>query len=201
MSGELVELTRFPSASEAALARGRLDAEGIRSELSGEAAANALSHLGSTLVGVRLLVSQQDAERAIAILGEEPSSADLQGVDFGDDSDDEPPDSEQAELCEDLLRAWRASLIGLVLCPPLLNLYSMWLLMRHWFFAGRCRNWRVPATCAVNALVLLMVCLFVWLIANPPPGPPQYYLRDGEPLGEPMEIEIETDVQLIPVVP
>lgn len=42
-----------------------------------------------------------------------------------------PKAANRSDLPEDLIRAWRASLIGLALLPPLLNLYSTWLLIRN----------------------------------------------------------------------
>lgn len=170
MPSDLVELARFPSSAEACIARGQLECEGIRAELAGEAAASWLWHVGTAIGGVRLLVSREDADRAMDILASIAVIDETQKIDFGDDADKEHDDHE-SELPEDLVRAWRASLIGLFLLPPLLNIYSTWLLLRNGFFVARCRNWRIPAACSANLVVFTLVALFVFLIVNPPEAP------------------------------
>lgn len=194
MPGDLVELARFPSSAEASIVRSRLDAEGIRAELDGEAAASWLWHLGSAIGGVRVLINEDDADRALEILRSDTSIDESQDIDFGDKSAD-VPDREASELPIDLMRAWRASLIGFFLLPPVLNLYSTWLLFRHQFFLGQCHNWRVVATCFANAFVFALVVWFSYLIARPPEPPAQEFTSEGEP------VKYETETSTIPIVP
>ena len=156
MPGDLVELARYPSSMEASLARSHLEAEGIRAELDGEGAANWLSFIGSAIGGVRILVNDNDVHRASEILKSIGSVETAPDTDFGDDSEgDEGTNSERSDLPEDLTRAWRASLIGIILFPPLLNIYSAWLLIRNHYFVDHGHSWRVPATCLVNGMVFV----------------------------------------------
>lgn len=122
MPTNLVELARFPTSAEASVVRALLECEGIRAELGDEAAASWLWHLGSAIGGVRLLVKREDVERAVDIIGARKRIDEAHEVDFGDASEDDHPHDDRSDLPEDLVRAWRASLIGLVLLPPLLNL-------------------------------------------------------------------------------
>ena len=197
MSDDLVELARFPSSAEASIVRGRLDAEGIRSELYGEAVAGWFWHFGSAVGGVRLLVFKDNVDLAVEILDADTSIDESWDIDFGDESSEDINDSEESQLPEDLIRAWRASLIGFLLLPPLLNLYSTWVIIRNNFFMGRCRNWRVPATCVANAILFALVIRIVFLIASPPPPPPQLFT----PNGKVMEVEFETETIKIRLVP
>jgi hypothetical protein len=178
----LVEVRRFSTAAEASIVCGRLECEGIRAQLAGEEAANCLWHLGTAIGGVRLLVNREDARRAVDVLRSVAAIDDLDDIDFGDRSDEPCRDDAPAELPEDLLRAWRASLIGVVLLPPILNIYSMWLLFRHRFFLRRCRDWRVLAACVVNAVVLGLVGLLVLPILLPRQQLPMYFAPDGQPV-------------------
>jgi Putative prokaryotic signal transducing protein len=195
MLGDLVELAQFPSSAEAAIVRGRLDAEGIRSELDGEAMASWFWYFGSAVGGVRLLVSEDDVDRAAELLGTDASIDETHHIDFGDESDHDDSESKGSQIPECLTRVWRASLIGFLLFPPLLNLYSTWILIRNGFFIGRCRNWRVAAACVANAVVFALVILIVFLIANPPPPPPQYFTPDGEP------VDVKHETKTIDLLP
>ena len=207
MPGDLVELARFPSSAEASIVRCRLDAEGIRVKLDGEAMASWFWHLGSAIGGVRLLVDEDDIDRALEILGSATSIDEMHDIDFGDESGDDVGDSEESELPEALVRAWRASLIGFLLLPPLLNVYSTWLLFRHRFFVGRCRNWRVLATCSANVVFFTFLASVIFLIAKPAPPelPTLFFSRDGElfdgaPIdGAPIDgAPIEVEIPLVP---
>jgi hypothetical protein len=225
MSGRLVTVATYLNAAEARLARAALVGAGIRAVLSNDATSDVLSHVGTALGGVKLIVDEKDAERAVAVLagdsagdggvtkpagpwncpqcGEEnpaefqscwscqaeygatgeanigadadaashgaaPPSADEGPVDFTyrDESaaaestsvasrstedklnpyasplkvapPPETPDEEVDEEAEATVgRAYRAALIGIILCPPLLNVYSVWLLMSVALTKGR----------------------------------------------------------------
>ena len=190
VSNDLVELGRFPSSAEACLVRSQLECEGIRAELAGEAAASWLWHFGTAIGGVRLLVQRVDVERAMQIIGSVGAIDDMEAVDFGDESEELATDDARPELPGDLVRAWRASLIGVLLLPPILNVYSIWLLFRHDFFIGRCRNWRVAASCTVNAMVLGLVVLIMLLIWLPREPLPEYFAPDGQPVHKTLTIPI-----------
>lgn len=195
MATNLVELARFPTSAEAAIVRAQLECDGIRAELGDEAAASWLWHLGTAIGGVRLLVRREDAEHALDIMGTPNAIDESLDIDFGDDTEDDHPHDDRSGLPEDLIRAWRASLIGLVLLPPLLNLYSTWLLLRNGFFIGRCRNWRVLASGAANAMVLAAAIAVVFLVASSSEPPPRDSAEDGMP------VKSVTETLTFPLVP
>lgn len=199
MSNRVVELARFSSAAEASVVRSLLDAEGIRSELSGEAMAGWFWHLGPAIGGVRLLVFDHDLDRALDILGSGKETGETQTIDFGDDSEDEATETADDEVPDDLMRAWRASLIGMLLFPPLLTLYSMWLLASNAFFVDRSRNWRIVATCLVNLCVLSFVVLIFFLFVPLASSPEQPCLPDDMAIpAEPLRTEKRVRVPLVP---
>ena len=199
VSGQLVQLARFHSSQEASIARSRLDADGIRSELSGEAMAGWFWHFGSAIGGVGLLVNEEDVQRASDILGESDAISDTPDIDFGDDSTDERDDVDARQLPGDLIRAWRASIIGIFLLPPILNLYSMWLLLRNRLFRNQCSNWRVPASTLVNVAVLGFISYVIFLMASLSSDPPYVPLTD--PTGKPVEPFKHTETYTFPIVP
>src|SRR4051794_26711387 len=68
LSDQLVTISTYLEPMEAAMARNKLDAAGIRAEvLDGETATTAW-HLGGAIRGAKLLVAQADAERALRVL-------------------------------------------------------------------------------------------------------------------------------------
>ena len=64
---ELAKIATYENDLIANLVRNRLEAENIRAVLFGESS-NAIWHTGSGFGGIQLLVSSQDAERAIALV-------------------------------------------------------------------------------------------------------------------------------------
>ena len=162
MSDDLVQVGQYLTSAEAAIVRGQLDAEGIRCELASESAAGWLWHVTPALSGVRLLVAAADAPRAEELIAkihgisdaENASAAEHAEVAEFDPDANEYNDEEELpeELPAELIRAWRAALIGLFLCPPLLNLYSTWLLLRNGLFLDRCENWRIYAAGLLNVI-------------------------------------------------
>lgn len=190
MPGDLVMLARFGSPAEARIALALLQEAGIQATLEGEAAGNNLNYLGTALGGVKLLVREEDADRAAEVLsdgdeephppGENPWKCPACGAQVSDDADvcwscgtarqdaeatergiccagcgthnresaltcavcgadlsapnrreKEPDDLEPNEAAIALRRAWRASIVGLVLCPPLLHIYSITQLLEY----------------------------------------------------------------------
>jgi hypothetical protein len=171
MDDQPIDIARFASVNEAAVARNALEAAGIPAFLDGAATATWLWHFGTAIGGVRLFVRPGDVEQARAILS---------GDDVEDASESRPEDAcspnddwgepevedEAASGTLPITRAWRAAIIGILFFPPLLSLYSMWLLIRHrLLFSGRTRptDWRAVAAFAVNVVVLALVALFVSL--------------------------------------
>ena len=204
MNDELIDIARFASANEAAVARNALEAAGIPAFLDGDTTATWLWYIGSALGGVKLFVRSSDVDRARAILlhddaddtSEEcPEDACSPDDDLGEPGvDDDDPISSLP-----ITRAWRAAIIGILLLPPLLNLYSMWVLLRHrLLFGGRTRptDWRAFASFVVNMSVFTVVALFVYSVVRQP-GP------DVPPAmpGNPIEVEYTVTVPLIPAEP
>ena len=89
---------------------------------------------------------------------------------------------ESDRLPDELIRAWRAALLGLFLLPPLLSVYSTWLLLRHRFFLDRCHDWRIYAASALNALMLALVLHLCWLMASPQADPWEEIDSHGLPI-------------------
>ena len=195
MSNDLIEVGRYNSAAEAALARNLLNDADISACIDGEAMAGWFWHLGSAIGGVKLLVGGQDAERATSILETAPTKADLDAAGFGDDSE-EADDKMGEEISPELTRAFRASIMGLCFLPPLLNFYSVYLLVRHNLFRAP-RNWRVGAAITANCVAISLVAWVVFMMVTPQNRPPQYFLLNGKPF----PIKSETREENIPLVP
>jgi hypothetical protein len=64
----LVQMASFENTIEAETARVALEHEGIQAFVDGAATANALSHVGTALGGVRLMVAKGDAQRAAKVM-------------------------------------------------------------------------------------------------------------------------------------
>lgn len=157
---------KFPSAPEAELARSILQSEGITSRVQQGELVTTLSYWGTALGDVRLAVAERDAPRALAILRELRDRAAQAELDADDESwDDDLPlygeggyaeDEEADELPPslpahpELIRAYRAAIIGLLVLPPVLNFYSLWIIVRNRLW--REENWRFPVTIIVNVL-------------------------------------------------
>ncbi len=174
---ELFEIAHSLSPTEAALVRNRLESEGIPARLNGEATGNALWHMGPGIAGVSVMVSHDDADRAQQILAATESIQDEAHDDFGDahftgddesdegiyydDEADEEEDHDDlpSEISPEIIRAWRAAVIGAFFFPPLLTLYSMWVLFHLEKEPGGEgeQNWRLTAAYAINIVVLVVV--------------------------------------------
>lgn len=89
----------------------------------------------------------------------------------GESKPNEVPDGEVPEpvrYADELLgRAFRGSIIGIALCPPLLNIYSVMQLIEY-EAARRELNldadWRLPVTYLINAVVILSAMAFILAI-------------------------------------
>ncbi len=141
MQDHLVEIAKFRSPTEASLALGELEEAGISACLTNEASAGFLTHLGTADVGVGVLVADSDMVKAVQLLkGRPPKNA------------PEVADAPQ----EKLVRAWRASILGIFFFP--LSIYSLYLLVRHRLLAA---DAAVRQSQAVTALVLTITGLII----------------------------------------
>ena len=176
MPQPLVEVARYASPVEAALVRGLLEEQGFVVRTHGEVAAGTLWHMGPGVAGVRLLVTADVAEEARELIEQHASRPTEEADERDGDPDDELDDDFSEDWADDdldedevvadplpdeLIRAWRAAVIGIGLLPPLLSLYSLWLLFKNDFFSEQSRNWRMPAALAINVLVIAAVVWFV----------------------------------------
>lgn len=166
----LITLSRFTTPTEAELAQCRLAEEGIESILGESATATWLNHVGPSLVGATLSVRQGDLRRARDVLADvldsgadEADDEELSDYDADDwsgedwsDEEDEQEYYEAPALTPPLSRAFRASIIGLLLFPPLLSAYALWIIInnRAWepVKADDAVNWRLYPT-------LFLICM------------------------------------------
>ncbi len=169
MANRPVEIARFLNSAEATLFRGILDAEGIRAGLFGDAMAGWFWHWMPAIRGVRLVVGEDAADRALEVLRSQEPIDETQNIDFGDSSGGAGGEGREYGVPSELTRAWRSAVIGSLCLPPLLTAYSTWLLVRHKRVFDRRRNWRVVAAWILNALVV-SVMLFVVIAALIPPA-------------------------------
>lgn len=165
----LVTIASYADPIGANIARSVLDSEGIAACLGAETTNTMLSYYGSALGGVKLMVFADQADKAKAILAAHNAAdfADSTDVAQATDEDDDEEDSlQQRERDGHIRRAWHAAVLGLLLCPPLLNLYSMYLLVRHGLLVDDPHlraNWRAMAAVVVNLLALACVAGFFLL--------------------------------------
>ena len=163
MSDRLVQLASFSTSTEAAVVRGLLDVEGIATEFDGEAVASWFWYLGSATGGVKLLVREDDLNRAQQILAHIEPGTLRQDEESGDEEETESSRHED-ELPPELARAWRASMIGFAFLPVFLHIYSICLLIRHRRLIGPRPNWRVKAAWVANVTMVCIAIVITWFI-------------------------------------
>jgi hypothetical protein len=188
---EWTPLARFGSVFEAEAARNLLEANDVPAFVESDATAMWLWHLGANIVGPRVMVRRGDMGRAADILAVARDEATVAAATAGPPEAD---DREDVRPPRELVRAFRASVIGILLLPPLLNIYSMYLLYRGDFFRST-GDWRAPAALLTNAIVFTMVLFFValWVAAGPFWAG---YPADGQPFKA-----IEEEPIRIPLIP
>ena len=163
MQDDLTEIARHLSSSDEWMSRNRLSRANITACLDGEAMALWGWVYGGAIGGVRMLVREQDVDRARAVLSLpvsrvfDHSDEDGSSEDLGDNGSGIPPD---------LLRAWWAAVFGLMFCPPVFTICSMWLLLRHDFSERPYWDWRVTATFAINLFTLGIVLVIIVFIGT-----------------------------------
>jgi hypothetical protein len=158
MPVHLVTVAAFDTAAEVDLARNHLEAEGIPTYLADEAAVGWLWAMSNAVGGIKVQVAEENRERALAILEGRQGMAETQGLaeanpptdaetDLGTEAGSESwepdlagqpeEDSPEPSPGDNLAKyALRAAILGLLLCPPILHLYSVWLLFRLALFQG-----------------------------------------------------------------
>jgi hypothetical protein len=132
---DLVVLASYASGVEAGFAQQLLEEAGIAARLGSDATATWLSHYGTALGGVKLLVRRADMADAVAVLQDRDPTTD--GFEWPEVHDDEEDDEETASDSEPhpaLVRAFRAAVVGCCLAPLGVSLYSLYLIVRHRLF-------------------------------------------------------------------
>jgi hypothetical protein len=113
---------------------------------------------------VQVLVRRGEIDRARTLLEETRATRPPRAVESTPDADSAT--GHAAEPSAALRRAWLAAVFGLIFFPPLLNLYSLWLILHHNLLPLRSEplNWRAPASLAVNLLAILASAILYALI-------------------------------------
>ncbi len=171
MAGKMVTVATFDMPTEAHLAKGLLEANGLTAFLADELTVGVAWHLSNAIGGIKLQVAENDVERATGILATREdrsieTGTELTNVAEMEESEDEPPPSAGDNAVD---RAVRAALLGLILFPFFpLYFYSLWLLGRLTFSSEKVsphkrRRMRLAVLLNLPMLVFLGVAV-LWLI-------------------------------------
>ena len=182
---DLITIATFNEPIEANLARIQLESEGIPAYLADEATVGIAWHLGTAIGGVKLQVSEDDAQRALSVLEEKTpivsSDHELAANETAMQSEVKPGVTDPTE--ELVTRALRSAVLGLLFLP--LQIYSLWLLCRiglnHRPLSTT--HWKRVILSWICNLPILITCLFIiWATFFRPDDPVPPYLLDGAPL-------------------
>jgi hypothetical protein len=165
VSDELRTVATFANAADAAIARNALEAAGLRAAVADEYTLTADPLLHGAIGFIKVQVRAADLERAAEVLADAeslPPSVLTEAAlaagpgdegDEGDTADEFPPESEGERLVR---YAFRAAVMGLLACPPLLHVYSLYLLLRVAVSPGE-----LPPAANVRFYVALLLDLAV----------------------------------------
>ncbi len=175
MLGNLVTLETFMNAMQASLVKQHLEAAGIRCVLADEFTVSNFWHLSNAIGGIKLQVAEEDFERATALLEAQRQTAQPGDITYTDDAekdspliepkpsaDDEPDELPLNEREENVERAYRSVLTGLVFAP--VQLYATWVLLDVWKSdlpirpaVRRKLRWAIGLHLPMLALALLLI--------------------------------------------
>lgn len=171
-------LTTYASSVEAGFSQQILREAGLTARLGSEAAATALSYVGTAVGGVRLLVRKSELAEAARVLSEHPALDEGEFLERGKEEgwwgeEEEEPEDEPAEGAvpeqpsPELRRAYHAAIFGLFVFPLMVQLYSLYLIFRHrLFLPDRGGNdWRFYVAMIVNVAGLYFTKVF-WSWGN-----------------------------------
>ncbi len=171
MAGKLVTVDTFDMPTEAHLAKGLLEANGLTAFLADELTVGVAWHLSNAVGGIKLQVAEADVEHAARILearedtsiNAEEGPADLAEI---DESEGELHSSTGDKIVD---RAVRAALLGLILFPFFpLYFYSLWLLGRLLFSSEKVsphKRRRIRLAVILNLPMLVILCVVVlWFV-------------------------------------
>lgn len=186
MRDSWVTVGSFSTLVEAEMARNRLESEGIESHLSDGEAVTMVWAFASAMGGVKLLVAEEDAGRAKFLLARIKNKPSANQDDYGleenvtdvpqkvrvpmqgepeptdpDDDEEEAKDSPKDVIAR---RAFRAAVFGLITCPGVLHLISVFILMELGDKPGELtsagRTWLLLAV-VIDMLVFISIVAFV----------------------------------------
>jgi len=182
MNERMQTVATYTTSIEANLAKNCLEAAGIRTCLVDQESVGMVWSLANAYGGIKLQVSEEDAQEAVAILEEVRQEARLPpgqtagGLPFPDDIEHrtdgpaEMPDEPEPVLTsreENADRAWRGSVLGVLLAP--LQVYVSWLLLKVLFSKERLsadKRRRALRAAFINLPFIFGFCTFfisVWL--------------------------------------
>ncbi len=180
MEHKLTTIATFNTPAEAELTRIFLEEGGITAYLADAETVGMNWMFGVGVGGVKLQVAEADVRRATGILAGRKARA-AAGDDYGlrprvawaagRDDEEEEEDEPGSAADSDATRAWRAAVIGLLLLPPLLHIYSAFLLLQLPWAEGALSpagKRKALAAAVVDALVLGFVILLICSLAAPP---------------------------------
>jgi hypothetical protein len=164
----LVPIASYTTAVEAGLARATLEGSGIHCSLANDAVVGVLPHLSNAFGGIKLLVRELDAEAALKLLAAaEPPATDEVAV----QAEPAPQDPEESSSADEIspsdqvaYRAMKAAVIGLLILPVVLHLYSLVQLLKLGGSRGsltRKGRTRAVAAATIDALVFAVVIAVV----------------------------------------
>ncbi len=110
---------------------------------------------------MRVLVKQSELQAAREAL--EAKGEDLAELPPEASPEANDPETQPGGLPRELLDAWHGAIIGLVVVPFFVNLWSLYSLFKHNLLSQREGpvNWRAPATLGLNVLALMIHTLLL----------------------------------------
>lgn len=105
---------------------------------------------------IRVLVKQSELQVARQAL--EAKGEDLSELSAEASSEESDPEDQSGDLPRELLDAWHGAIIGLIVVPFFVNLWSLYSLFKHNLLSQREGpvNWRAPAALGLNVLALMV---------------------------------------------
>jgi hypothetical protein len=131
MWDDLRTVATFATPTDAAIARNALEAAGVDAVIADELTLTADPLLSGAVGFIKIQVREADLERAAEVLANHGPPTPAEAADYSeqlaaDGSDDFPQVSPTERLVE---FAYRAAVMGIIACPPLLHIYSLGLLL------------------------------------------------------------------------